>query len=384
MTQPPPSGPWGAQQPGQPNGQQPGQWPQGQGYPGGPGQYGPPQQQWPAPPPKKRGAAKWILGAVALVAVIAVTAVVAVSCSKSDGNGGGGGGTAAPNNSGIASANDTGPVGIITEDPSCAPWGPVVTTLSNAQSNGWDKRDPSIPATAWTSEQQSQYQAVAQAMRSAADQTVPLAKLTTHRVMRELYEQFIAYSRAYADSIPAYVPINDGLAKTTIATGSVLNGVCSAITGNSAAARGPLVPATAAPQKIGPIGNPASPTRFMPSSDPQCADWKNALDQLNSDPVFARWNQGDGNIPASSWNDQYKANNQAVIPVLNHFADTFGDLGYASSNPIVADIGALAAQYGRAFVAAIPTYLQPDSYIYNVFAQAPGIVHQACAAVGAG
>ena len=114
MTQPPPSGPWGPQQPGQ--------WPQGQGYPGGPGQFGPPQQPWPAPvPPKKGGAGKWIIGAVALVAVVAVTAVVAVSCTKGGGNNAGSGGTsAAPNKSGIASSNDTGPVGIITEDPSCA------------------------------------------------------------------------------------------------------------------------------------------------------------------------------------------------------------------------------------------------------------------------
>jgi hypothetical protein len=377
VTQPPPPGPWDPQQPGQ--------WPQGPGYPGGPGQYGPPQQQWPVPvPPKKGGAGKWILGAVALVAVIAVTAAVAVSCTKSGGNSASGGGTsAAPNNSGIASANDTGPVGIITEDPSCAPWGPVATTLSNAESNGWDKRDSSIPASSWTPEQQSQYQAVAQAMRSAADQTVPLAKLTTHRVMRELYEQFIAYSRAYADSIPAYVSIDDNLAKTTIAAGTVLNSICSAIAYSSAAAREPLVPATSAPQQIAPVGDPANPQKFMANADPNCVDWKKTIDQLNADPIYLQWNQGDGNIPASSWNDQYKADNQAVVPVLSRFANSYENLGRESSNPFIADIGALSAQYGRAFVVAIPTYTQSDSYIYNVFAQAPGIVNRACAAVGA-
>ena len=38
----------------------------------------------------------------------------------------------------------------------------------------------------------------------AADQTVQLAKVTPHRVMRELYEQFISYSRAYVDAVPTY------------------------------------------------------------------------------------------------------------------------------------------------------------------------------------
>ena len=48
------------------------------------------------------------------------------------------------------------------------------------------------------------YESVGKAMRSAADQTVNLVKSTPHRVMRELYEQFIAYARAFADTVPTY------------------------------------------------------------------------------------------------------------------------------------------------------------------------------------
>ena len=62
----------------------------------------------------------------------------------------------------------------------------------------------------------AQYEAVGQAMRSAADQMVPLVKLTPHRVMRELYEQFIAYSRAYAERIPTYTPQDDNLALASV------------------------------------------------------------------------------------------------------------------------------------------------------------------------
>lgn len=68
-------------------------------------------------PPKKSGVGKWIVGAVALVAVIVVTVVITVSFMKSSdaGNSSGATKTAAPSD--VASANDTGPVGIITEDP---------------------------------------------------------------------------------------------------------------------------------------------------------------------------------------------------------------------------------------------------------------------------
>ena len=100
----------------------------------------------------------------------------------------------------MASADDKGPANIITEDPSCAAWTPINQTFVEIQKKGWDERDPSIPATDWTPEQRAQYDEVGRAMRAAADQTVPLAKLTPHRVMRELYEQFIAYARAYSDA----------------------------------------------------------------------------------------------------------------------------------------------------------------------------------------
>lgn len=169
MTQPPT---WGAPPP-----QQPGGW---QGQPGPGGQWGP-QQPWPAPvPPKKGGAAKWAIGAVSLVAVIAVTAVVAVSCTKNSGdsNGSGGGTKTSAAPSDVASANDTGPVGIITEDPSCAPWTPITNTLAGVESKGWTTRDPSIPASSWTPELRAQYEAVGKALRNAADQAVPLAKKT--------------------------------------------------------------------------------------------------------------------------------------------------------------------------------------------------------------
>ena len=195
----------------------PGQWPPppptSQGPPPGP----PSWSQQPPGSPRGGNGGKWLLGGLALLVVVVVT-VVATLLFTRDGSSSPDTPTAfAPpstsvNTSDIASANDKGPIRILTEDPTCAAWTPIGDTFAAQALKGWDDRDPSIPASAWTPEQRVQHEAIADAMRSAADQTVALVKKTPHRVMRELYEQSIAYWRTYAEQIPTYVPTDDHLA----------------------------------------------------------------------------------------------------------------------------------------------------------------------------
>lgn len=380
MTQPPPSGPWGAQPP-----QQPGNW---QGYPGGqPGPQGQwnPQQQWPntMPPPQKKGPVKWILGAIALIAVIAVTAVVAVSCAGGKGTNNGGGGTSTSGSkSDIASANDTGPVSVITEDPSCAPWGPINDTLANIEKNGWDKRDPSLPATSWTPDIRDQHQAVARAMENAANQSIPLIKLTTHRVMRELFEQFRVYARAYAAKIESYTPDDNNIALTVNSIGATILGVCQSISFGSAAARSPLIAAAEPPARTTTVGDPASPQRFMKSGDPICEPWISALNNFNTDPAISAWFKTDPNIPASSWTPDLRAVNEAIVSPMKEFTNSISQLGANSQNPSIQDFATLAVQYGSSFIEALPTYTQPDEHLYDVLRYAPGIISGACKAGG--
>ena len=109
-----------------------------------------------------------------------------------------------------------------------------------------------------------QFEAVGQAFRNAADQMVALAKLTPHRVMRELYEQYIAYSRAYADSIATYSPADDNLALVAVAASNALNRHlrCNRlrIGGGAGATHG--VPPT--PSQVAPVGNPKTRSAFFP------------------------------------------------------------------------------------------------------------------------
>lgn len=381
MTQPPT---WGAPPP-----QQPGGWP-GQPVPGQPGpggQWGP-QQPWPAPvPPKKSGAAKWAIGAVSLVAVIAVTATVAVSCTKNSGdsNGGGGGGTktsAAPSD--VASANDKGPVGIITEDPSCAPWGPIQAMLVGVEGNGWGKRDQSLPPSAWTAEVRAQYEAVGKAMRKAADQVVPLGKMTKHRVMRELYGQFVAYARAYADktsNIATYAPVDDNLAQAVSSAGSVIGYVCDAISSGSAAARAPMASEVPSPTSIAPVGDISNPQRIFVTPDVVCSDLTPTLNQLLLNPAFKSWLNTDPKIPVSNWAPEQQALTDAVVPVMQSTADALEKLAGRSSNPIVQDFLLLGVQYRRTYIQALPTYQPGDSNIYLAGQLSPGVVAAACDAI---
>jgi hypothetical protein len=342
-----------------------------------------PQQPGQGPPPKRGSAWKWALGAVALLAVIGVTVAVTLALTGRGSNGDTAP-TAAPPTSGngqtseFASANDTGPATIITEDPSCAAWTAISGTLADREKNGWDRRDPSVPAADWTPDQRAQHEAVGQAMRTAADQTVGLAKQTPHRVMRELYEQFIAYSRAYADAIPTYTQADNHLAGVVGGASSALVYICSAITNDSAHARAPLVPEPAPPSRISPLDDPASPQRFLSGAEPVCPDWSRLL--YNFDADTTAWQAIDSEIPAGLWNPEQRSTVDAVVPVMKAFADEAEDLARRSTNPTLQDFAMLAAQYRRAYAAALSTYMPADAFLSAVSANAASIINDACMA----
>lgn len=362
---PPPPPPDGPPPPGNPFPPQgyPGQWPQ--------------QQPWGAgPPPKKRGNGwKWGLGALAILVVIGVTAAVTISVTKDDTDG-----KQSPTSEtfGLASANDKGPANIITEDPSCAAWGPVINTLGEKQRNGWGERDRSIPATRWTPEQRRQYVDVADAMRRAADQTVQLARVTPHRVMRELYEQFIAYARAYANAVPNYTQPDNLLVGVAGGTSNAVTRICAAITYKAAAARAPLVGGAPNPTVIAPLTDPNNPQMFLADSDDICAEFVRVLEKFDAES--SAWQALDPALRASEWNPEQRRVIDDVIPLMNSLADEIENLGLKTSNPTLQDFAIVAAQYRRAYASALPSYSTADSYLGGASAGITSAVADACRA----
>ena len=370
MTTPPP-GPWPPPPPGP--GQQPPSWGS--------------QPPWGPPPQRGGNRAKWILGGIALVVVIGLTVVATLLVTRDVSSDNAPTASAPPSTSAgpsdIASVDDRGPVGIITEDPTCAAWGPVNDTLSLVQRDGWDERDPFLPRAAWTDEQRNQYHAVAVAMLSAADQTVQLAKRTPHRVMSELYAQSIAYWRAYAESIDKYEPSDDHLALAANSVSASLVWICSAIDYGAAAARSPLVVPSAPPNRVAAVDNITAPNQAItaPAPSPFCSDWNSMV--VDFSEQIKDWNaRTDPNLAGVDWPAEQRALFLEVVPLFQKNAEETQQLGLQSGIPEVSDFAALSAQYRRAYIQAVPTYGPADTYLNNAASQLLSVVQQACLAAG--
>lgn len=336
---------------------------------------------------KQTSSLKWGLIAVTVLAVVAVALVAVVLLGGVPGKDPLAGGSSTPAKkaatSGIASADDTSPAAVIIDDPSCSGWTVIsnnlATTLALLGHGKWNERDLSIPASEWNDEQRKEYAAAGQVVRTAAAQTVGLVKLTPHRVMRELYEQFIAYARGFVEHIPTYTARDASLAGTAHSASSALAAICAATTNGAAAARGPLVESQSPPTKTASPGNPTNPQRFLSGSNAVCTDWKTTLEKFGVDT--ADWQSIDPSIAATYWNPQQKAFNLSVGPVMVSFANRLQQMGRRSENPILQDFADLSAQYRRAFVLALPTYDPSDNQLANAATFISTTVLGGCAVV---
>lgn len=364
----PPQGPYGSQPSGGGGPQWGGPPPQG---PGGQPPYGPPGGQWPQqpwgaqPPPNKGGKGKWILVGLALVAIIAVSIVGTVLVLRPDSGGGNGQQSNTANGgSEFASANDTGPANIITEDPTCAAWGKIsddVTAASNAAK--WNDQDYSIPAADWSPEQRSAFEKESTAWGTAISKVGNIAKQTPHRVMRELYGQFVAYAQAVIDAIPAYSSDDQ---YTVIAANkffSAINEVCDAIYFRAAQETAPLITAPSPPSDIAALnpGDAMEAERFLNKPDSTCTEWVAMAERFDKDTQA--WRAVDTNISASDWTPEQKAVIDAAIPVMEANAEDMERLGRNSGNPVWEDFAVFAAQYRRAYVQSVPTYTSKYSHL---------------------
>ncbi len=293
---------------------------------------------------------------------------------------------APPTRSDVASANDTGPVTVVAADPACTPFYPPYNIVADVEKKvGWDTYDKSIPASSWTPEVRTGYQEVGDAMKTAVEQTIPLIKLTPHRVMRELFEQYVAYTRLFIDTIPTYTPPKDKfllMTSTTIA--STLIDICNSVGYGAAAARGPVVPALDAPKTPAPAGDPNKPEQYMTTADSICGAWNTAVATMQNDPAWAPWLAVPSGIEAKDWTPQIKAQNEAIRPVLTRANDTMADLARQTTNPIVNDFAALAVVYGRAYTQGLMSYTTADGYLFSASRHASGVLTAACGAAGVG
>ena len=348
-----------------------------------------PQRPW-AHRPTPGGPVKWALVTIALIAVLAVIAGATVYFTRDDTSPGAAANVVDPlkpsrsatatGDAGSASAGDRAAVSIVTDDPTCAAWPGIDAGLHAAEQTSWIGRDPSIPASGWTPSRRDSYDSVAAAMRTTADQTAELARQTPHRVMRELYEQTIAFLRAYADSLPSYTAVDDHLVLTAEATRSALSSICSSINNGSATVRATSsAAAKPPPDSTASTASTGDPTPFLvPPADPVCAQWHSLVAKYTAG--FAAWRATDAGVPAAQWSASQRAVNDAVAPVMLAFADEVDALAGGTSNRIFQDFATFAAQYRRAYVAALPTYVPSDAALTTTASAATLAIDEACTA----
>ncbi|WP_157576590.1 hypothetical protein [Mycobacterium sp. GA-2829] len=356
----------------------------GEGQFTGPPPWGPPPQQpqWdgppPGPPPQKGGKGKWVLGGVIVLLVVALSVTVTILVTR-DGSSG-----SSPTEPGdgqaseFASANDIGPVNIITEDPTCDAWGNVARELGRViEHSGWERRDKSIPATDWNTEIRGTYDAMGKALTSAADDAVKLSFQTPHRVMRELYEQFAAYAKSFSASIPRYNSADDSLSTVVTESGNSVSNICGAINSQSASAVEPLLKQSERPTAVAPAKLNAN-EQFMRTPNSVCAEWEHAAMKFDADT--AEWRALNPNIDASDWSPKERTINENAIPVMNKNAENLEALGRHSGNSVLEDFAVLASQYRRGFAQGIPSYTVSDNYLAETASNLVKTVSFACEA----
>lgn len=370
MSAPPPPGQWG------PGGQPP---PPQQPPPPG---YYPPQGGWgapPPPPPKQNNTIKWLLAGVGVLLVIAITVGVTVLVTRDGSGGDGPSTTTSASGPPIASADDDGPIEIITSEPTCQAWIPLSNAGAAVQNNGWNDRDTATPSTDWTAGERSEHEAVAKSLKETADQSVALARQTPHRVVRELYEQFIVFARAYADSIPTYTQADNYLARAHIAANNALDAICNSITYGSAAQRSASATPVEPPPNLSAPGNPADPKRVVSEASSFCEQLIDIHERMVVDT--GAWADLDPNIPAADWPSDRRSASTQTANAMNRFADDLAKVGQESGSSTFEDLASFGAVYFHAYAAALPTYVAVDSYILLAGSRASNLLVSACRAV---
>lgn len=370
-----------------PGGWQPGP-PPNQGQPYGHSGYNPQQPppgwhqgNWPhqpgPPPPQKGNSLKWLLIGVAVLLVIGISVGATLLVTRD-----GGGGTTTSTSaalSDIASANDTGPVAIITDEPTCETFIGINNSLASIEANGWtDRRNSLGTASEWTQEEQSQVRSVASAIRKAADQMVPLARRTTHRVVRELYEQSLLYGRLYADSVDTYTPKDNFLADVFVNGSSAIAGMCTTAT-NGSAGRSIGIEAAPEPSSNPTVGN-SNPERFVSGSNAYCSVWVEREKKFVADTNT--WASLDASIPSTQWSPEQRAEQLAAVPIFQAYADDMVAEGKRSGNQTFEDLAFTSALYLRAYASTTDDYTNADSWLYYTAFRLSNTVTTACQAAG--
>jgi len=199
-----------------------------------------------------------------------------------------------------ASDTDTGPVGIITTDPTCPAWTTAFTDMSKNKFLEGDYPDIN-----------------------------KLAAQTPHRVMRRLYEQENAYATAHLES---GVARGEAQYRAAYHASTALNAICTSSAYNTGGRDGAL------PERA-PV---YPPEPFLPVWIFECQDAGVLNDKLASE-----WTSDDMKRPVAQWTPKQRAKWAELRSLMESTAADLDGVAAVGSNSVFNDFLALEAVYLR-------------------------------------
>ncbi|MBL3752919.1 hypothetical protein [Mycobacteroides abscessus] len=114
-------------------------------------------------------------------------------------------------------------------------------------------------------------------------------------------------------------------------------------------------------------------------ADPICAQWAPmATDYANKQ---APWLKGDPNVSASNWSPAERAQNLAIIPVLQQQAADMRNLASKTDNPALKYMLQQQAAYEQLFADRLPNYVTADEELWLAAVNFSNSVKSLCMAV---
>lgn len=197
--------------------------------------------------------------------------------------------------------------------------------------------------------------------------------------MRELYEQFAAYSKSFVASIPTYVPANDNLAVEADTIASALSSICSAITVRSAGPLAALIQTADPPTSAIAVEQQHDKRPFISAFNGACAEWVFRADEFSKQTEA--WQLVGPNLSAADWTPEQRAVIESVGLVMLADATGMEQTGRQSESLLFEDFAVLAAQYQRAYVESIPSFTSNDSYVMEAATYLANTIYWGCKAV---
>jgi hypothetical protein len=220
-----------------------------------------------------------------------------------------------------ASAGDTGPIAVITSDPTCAEFLPTnIEVFEKLRSKDPDVRN-------------------LKSVGAPLEVIAGLAQKTHHRVTRELYEQYIAYTYALLESSarPEQVGREEGAIFALPGVAHTLVGICEAITSGAATQSTPTGDTLPVSDTAPPAGTPSHPAVFLLTPERTCENWRTTAVALGPDDTFKATTDSSPQIGT-----------EAEFPTQQSLSDRIGYLSLPENrgdNPTFRDFSDLGRAY---------------------------------------